>query len=270
MLCPHRAGAGGCIVEISRTFARSPLGSWNTSQGRPGIYVEGMKAVSCAKLAISPLRIGADQLEIIRQRAQATADASAKASRSAGEVTRWLSIAASRDPAGQPSALVTAAGSELGALSKTLDKANEVLTRAASLEQRVGGAGALLETHIDEIRRLVDSALTGTLSDLSALPKVIGSLSDYSNIFAPGLNLSTTMANKVDASKAIKGGDVDVTAESGAIDGDAAPLAKALDPVARLAFSLGKLRANASILARSVSQLRRKGHGDQASEIAAG
>lgn len=229
------------------------LGTWNSNQGRLGIYLEGMKALSCAKSAIAPLRIDSAQIARIGVRSGAVSEAVKQAANAAGEVTRWLSVVGAKSQ-GNTSRLESSAESDLAEMANVFNQANDNLGRAAGLKHKVQGAGALLEGKVDEIRRAIDGAINGTLADLANLPKVIGGISDYANIFAPGLNLGSALTNRVAAAKGAiaKSGDT-VTAQAGS-PGDGSRVVT-VDPVVQLATALGQLRATRLILAASISEL---------------
>ena len=228
----HRDAIKAAALLGGTTYA---LGTWNTNQGRLGIYLEGMKATTCAKAAVAPLHLDREQLDALHREIRTTIDAASSVADAVGDVTHWLAIASSAEGATQ-SPLTRAAEVELVAVPGTLTKAGDLLSQAASLDRRVGSAGALLEAKIDEIVRLVDAALNGTLAELSALPKVIAGISDYANIFAPGLDLGSALTTKIAAGKgaaaAIKKGNLESESVGGAPDASA-----------ELARALGILRA---------------------------
>jgi len=164
------------------------LGTWNTNQGRSGIYMEGMKAVSCARNAAAPLRLSSDQRSSLRQFRAATAEAAAHLGDAMGEVTARLTQATLGTP------VQTAAQNHLALATTESAQAEVLLSRAAGMESRLEGAGGMLEGKIDEIRSAVDQALNGTAASLSNLPKAITSVSDYANVFVPNLNLGAGLA----------------------------------------------------------------------------
>ncbi len=213
------------------------LGTWNSNQGRLGIYLEGMKATACAKAAVAPLRLDDGQLRTLRDEIAAATAAANDVADAAGDVSSALSIAGAAETA--PSELTRSAESELAAVPATLSKAGDLLTQAASLERRVGNAGSMLESRVDDIVRLVTGALNGTLADLAQLPKVIAGLSDYANVFAPGLDLGVALSNKVKAPQGAAQLPRSPTTESTSVSRLSVPDTSA----GQLAAALGNLRA---------------------------
>jgi len=224
------------------------LGTWNSNQNRLGIYIEGMKALSCSKIAIVPLRISDDKLERIMERSNELYTAVDQASNAVGDVTMYLAIATANPNGKTP--LIQSAESELAEIGGVFDRANDLLAKSTGLESKVQNAGALLEGKIDEVRREVDKAVNGTLADLSNLPKVIGSISDYANIFAPGLKLGSTLSNAISAMKPISS-DIVPNAEAG----EESERITADNVDFLLARSLGKLRAERQKLLARLAEL---------------
>jgi hypothetical protein len=72
------------------------LGTWNSNKNRLGIYIEGMKALSCGKIAIAPLRISEEKLSNIKERGNALYTAIEEAANATGQVTSYLAIASAR------------------------------------------------------------------------------------------------------------------------------------------------------------------------------
>lgn len=232
------------------------LGTWNTNPGRAGIYLDGMKAVGCAKLAIAPLNVGPDQMMRLDTRATQARDALVKTARAAGSTTRWLSLTG---PAAQnPSPLQNAAAAELAELDGVIATANATLMRAASFSSRVRQAGPMLEGKLDEIARLVTGALNGTQANLSELPKAVAALKDYAQVFVPGLDLGPALKNSVAAANtglasSAEAADSDPGQPTDAKSREAVPVR--LTPEEGLARALGALRASRLVLASAVAEV---------------
>lgn len=222
------------------------LGTWNSSQSRPLIYLEGMKAISCAKQAIAPLRISEERLQRVRVQAATTRASALSAAHAAGEATRWLSITGG-GPGTTPTPLQTATAAALSDTDATMRSAGALLGRAAGLDSRVDQAGQLFQGKLQDITGAVTGALNGTLSNLSELPKMVGSLSEYANVVVPGLNLGAPLKNSVAAANTALD-----SARSGTPTAESGPSPDAsvqpVDPAARLAAALGHLRAKRSAL----------------------
>ena len=217
------------------------LGSWNSNQGRLGIYLEGMKALSCAKMAVAPLRLSKDSVKAMEKAREHSIQAIDGVASAAGLTAQALASSSNAD-------LSQAARAELAELKPQLDQANALLGLAAGMAQRVDGAGAMLETKVDQIRALIDGALNNTLAQLSALPQLIGSISSYANVFAPGLKLDAMFASRISAINA-------APAPGTALAQSAQGTTGALAPPADLGAALGQLRAARIRLASSTAQL---------------
>jgi len=187
------------------------LGTWNTSRSRHDIYLEGMKAVSCAKAAIAPLNLQPAQIDAIRRRADSTRDAMDRASQAAGQLAAWRLGA--RDDV-----LRQIASEELADTQKAFRQATEVVARAASLEGDVNQAGNFLELQLNKVEDSVTGAINGTLADLRNLPAVIGDIAGYASMFQPGLQIEA--ARNGGLARAQRGSGT--TAESGTLQRDAA------------------------------------------------
>ena len=229
------------------------LGTWNTNKDRLGIYVEGMKAMSCAKTAITPLRIGEEVAKDISTKADELKKAIEETANATGELTTWrasVTLLVTDTPD-----LLNAAEAELAEIAGVFNEANGLLSRAASTRSKVNNAGEMLETKIDEMRALIDEALNGTRADLGNLRDVIGSIGDYANIFIPGVDLGSTLQNAVGAAETGKT-KIKITTHNGLLglekDGEfTASLAQA-----GLADALGRLREKRQVLLANMSAVK--------------
>jgi len=231
------------------------LGTWNSSKDRLGIYIEGMKAVSCAQSAVEPLRIGAGGIANIQNDEARVREDIEHAAKAAGKVMTWLAIVGDQNRQ-NPSSLERKAESELASMGVLFKKGNDAISHAARLEQGVQEAGGLLENTLKDIRTSVDAALNGTLADLSNLPKFISNLSASASMFAPGLDLDSVFKGAVAATNVAskKGGLLMGSPESGSpLD---AVREAPIDPVLKLAGALGDLSSRHTLLAASISRLK--------------
>lgn len=255
------AAIGKAHSDVFITMALSgglayQLGTWNSSQGRLPIYVEGIKAVGCAKSVLAPLFIDEAGLAAIAARAEQVHLSLTPAAQAAGETTRWLAVA----DASVAGALATSAATELADLDTLITRANELLNRAAGMPRKVNGAAAQLDAKVDEIRRLVDSAINGTLADLANLPKVIGSLGEYANVFAPGLDFGGALKNRVGSINTKH----DVSKRS---DQEAQTAERDANTNTQLAQALGTLRAQRITLAARLAELEGTLGGNNAEQV---
>jgi hypothetical protein len=171
------------------------IGSLNTNQGRNQIYLAGAKAISCAKDAIKPLRIRENSIKNITTSTATLRDAAIAASAAAGALVTQVG----RVPADN---IDTATGVQKAQISldrytTDIAQANAAIGRAATLVQKIETAGTTLEIQVDNIRSTVSDALNGTVGDLSNLPRIIASTSDYVNVFAPGINLGNSLTQMI-------------------------------------------------------------------------
>ncbi|HEY4081012.1 MAG TPA: hypothetical protein VGM81_09965 [Burkholderiaceae bacterium] len=153
------------------------LGTWNTNAGRTGIYLEGMKTLVCAKAAVQPLRMSKDARSRIREAQRALVLAIKNASGA-------VALAGAARTNGGEDEVAKALQTELQSLQDDLDAALQLLARSASIDQRMDGAGAMLQQKIDDIRTVIDTALQATTpADLSGLRASIQGISTYATQF---------------------------------------------------------------------------------------
>ncbi len=145
-------------------------GSWLSSKDRQLIYIEGMKAMSCAIGAVQPLNIPRNEIKTDLDKLNA---AIIKVERDIGSVKDVEEYKAS--PMAKQN--VTTAEALLTQSRTTRDEGTKLLVAHSQ-------AGITLVNAVDRIGAEVDKAIAGTLQSLDALPGIIGSLSDLSTQFA--------------------------------------------------------------------------------------
>ncbi len=124
---------------------------------------------------------------------------------------------------------------------------------------------------VDEIRYTINRAIKDGMADVSNLPKLISGISDYANVFVPGINVGGARATAVQAENVTPSGagTIPVT-KSASSRTPAQPLEQTgknsvtVDPAVELAQALGQLRAARNILAARTAMLS----GASAPEIA--
>lgn len=211
------------------------LGSWDSSRPRFEVYVEGMKAVVCAKRAIEPLHLNyarAEELRVLREELSDSIDSTADA------VAPLVSSTSGVPAAGQASPIE----SEIRMIEDLLERAQSAQVAGDKLARSADSAGSSLEDAIDQIQNDVYKAINGTRSDLASLPAIIGGLSQAGDIFVPGLDLGAMLGAAVSA------GEVSGSGQSTA--GTAGSALK-VSPSA-----LGNLRAAGIRLASRTSRLQ--------------
>lgn len=224
------------------------LGTWNSNKDRLHIYMEGRRAMTCAKDAIVPVALSPGQIQLVRLSAQDTFKAHDAASDAAATTTAMLAIASTRLP-GKP-ALLESAESELAEIDGIFERAHRAIQRSAALERKANDAPAYLVGQIDRIRTDIDDALRGTLSDLSALREHIGAISAFANQFSPLGAAGNTFRNDLEGAGAARneGTGIVTNAESGLLsemlrkDGFAPKAVGDVDIQFYLADALGDLR----------------------------
>lgn len=230
------------------------LGTWNTNDGRLGIYLEGMKAMACVKSAVAPLRMSDESRLRIDAAEKGVLNAMNAGSTALSETTKWLHIAgASQSP---NSETAQTARAEIAEASAQFTQASELLKLSSGLQQKIDGGGAALEPRIQEIIRLIDDALRGTQANLNALPQHIAGILKYTNVFAPGLKLDTLFNDRIAALNPAPPAPGSGTNEGGrnrSTTPRAAPLP--LEPRDQLAAALGELRKARVLLAARVAVL---------------
>lgn len=231
------------------------LGTWNSNADRLGIYLEGMKAMACAKSAVAPLRLSDAARAVIKDAEKETLKALGPATDALADTTQWLNIAgASQTP---NSETAQAARTEITEAGAQFTQVAELLKLSAGLVQKADGAGAMLEPRIDEVRRQIDLAMKGTLASLNALPQQIASITQYANLFAQGVKLDTVFQDRVakisaQLSPRSTAQNANLADKNGA-RAAAAPLP--LEPRDQLAAALGKLRAKRALLNAQAARL---------------
>lgn len=148
------------------------LGTWNQNAGRVGIYLDGMKALVCAKAAVQPLRLSDEARLRIRQAQQRLVKANTVAANA-------MALAGPARVNESSAAAAQTLLAELQGLQTDLEEAWKQHARAASMDQRIDGAGAMLQQKIDQIRTSIDAALQATQADPASLRTAIQGLSAY-------------------------------------------------------------------------------------------
>ncbi|HEY0953201.1 MAG TPA: hypothetical protein VGE36_00485 [Roseateles sp.] len=152
------------------------LGSWNSNPKRLSIYIDGMKALVCAKAAVQPLRMSTEARALVRT--------------SRGQLNAAVKVAAEAMKLAGPARVAPGEGSglqplqtELLGLQSDLEEARKQQQRAASVEQRADGAGAMLQQKVDDIRTILDEALLATQADPANLRVAIQGIAAYATQF---------------------------------------------------------------------------------------
>lgn len=156
------------------------LGTWNASDPREQIYLEGAKAMICAKDAMLPLSAGAAQVTAFRRHLNALGQQIGRVNANLGALEALLPASGADDN------LLEAARSEAAAARASLQTARQTLGAGDLLQTQRAQAGEKLISAVQSIRNLVDNALKKTVPNLSALPDVIRGLAKQASIFVPG------------------------------------------------------------------------------------
>ena len=240
------------------------LGTWDTSKPRSYIYVEGMQALSCAKSAIRPLTFSEgreSELENLKNLRKQLQSSIVQVASAVSKVSGYLAVVQT-DPKDQNTELVRTAEQELVDVQPLLSRATEAYVKSQSLTAAVGGAGESLEVTVDRIRAEVTGAIEGTRADLASLPKLISNLSNYADVFAPGVDLAAILSGRLTPSDQEDDSIDRVDEATGKTqssrerrDGEPKETDKMTDPRFLLAKAIGELRGAVVLLGTYSAQL---------------
>lgn len=211
------------------------LGSWDSSRPRVEVYVEGMKAVVCAKRAVEPLHLSGARVEELRVLRNELAD-------SIDETSEAVAVLIANITGGLATGQVSPINSEIRLIEELLERAKSAQVAGDKLARAADSAGSSLEDAIDQIQNDVYEAINGTRSDLASLPAIIGGLSQAGDIFVPGLDLGAILGGAISAGEVVGAQQGTAGAPSAAVQ---------ISPAA-----LGKLRAAGIRLASRTSRLQ--------------
>lgn len=153
------------------------LGTWNTNRARVDIYMEGMKAVSCARTAIAPLNLPPEYLvDVVNVRTLLE-----------GAVQRGAAAAGELEQIPLSGEAQQKANKTLAEFARAELQAREAAGRAASLQRKVNGAGSYLSGQLDTIHNAVTEAINGTRADLRNLPVAITAIAAHANSLEAGM-----------------------------------------------------------------------------------
>lgn len=232
------------------------LGSWNSNDDRLLIYVEGMKAMSCLKGAVAPLRVlepSRKAIGVAEGEVKNELDAAAQA---LAELTRWLHVAgASQSPNSETAQAARTEVTEFGVQAREV---TALLEKSSILAQRIDSAGPVLESRIQTIIGTIDDAQRTKSSRLSSLTQHIGGIMQFANVLAPNLNFAGAFNDHIAAiNKRLPSAPGSTTEGLGR--GGRPPLSteapRPVEPREALAGALGNLRAARIRLAASASRL---------------
>lgn len=156
------------------------LGTWNASDPREQVYLEGAKAMICAKDAMIPLSAGAAQVSAFQANLNALGQQLRRVNADLGTLEALLPAS------GVDENLFAVAQAEATAARATLKTARLALNAGDQLQAQRAQAGEKLVSAVQSIRNLVDNALKKTVPNLSALPEVIRGLAKQASLFVPG------------------------------------------------------------------------------------
>lgn len=156
------------------------LGTWNASDPREQVYLEGAKAMICAKDAMIPLSAGATQVSAFQAHLNALGQQLRRVNANLGTLEALLPAS------GVDKDLFEVAQAEARGARATLKTARLALNAGDQLQAQRAQAGEKLVSAVQSIRNLVDNALKKTVPNLSALPEVIRGLAKQASLFVPG------------------------------------------------------------------------------------
>jgi hypothetical protein len=151
-------------------------GTWLNSKPRQLIYIEGIKAVTCAVDAVLPLSLDPRPLH---GAINGVNTAMGDVQQQIGVVRRL--IQASRNP--RAAEAKRNAEADVVEAEAALRDAATTLAAGVRLDQEIGRAGQALISAVDRIGAEVDRAVLGTVADLQTLPGVIAGLAGLAGQF---------------------------------------------------------------------------------------
>lgn len=161
------------------------LGTWNRSQDRLGIYVEGMKAMDCIATVAAPLNRDVDYMQKLDDAAATLRKAHADTALAMGNLVAALSAAE-----GVPPDLAVAGRSEIVNADAALTDSLKTLESAVETTSKITGVAAQVDARVALITTTIDDALRGTIASLESLKGHIQALSGFVQIFAPGTDIN--------------------------------------------------------------------------------
>lgn len=233
------------------------LGNWNY-RDRNSIYLEGMKGITCAKAAITPLTSAVDQKSNLETRSK-DLETQIKTVSTAVEAVTTNIAAVGILRGNKQIPLLDKAQADLDEIDAVLAQANDLLSQTANIQAKADTAGTLLSGKVQEIGNQVYGTIDGTLAKQMDIPKLINDLVNAASLFAPGVSFSVGTPGKINTVQAAAGETLIDTAQSGAAPGMAAPAGEMITLASaqhRLATSLGKLHASRIGLLGSISRLK--------------
>ncbi len=168
------------------------LGTMNLDKRRLLVLSAGIRALDCANSAVLPLDVGKlrrDQLVTATQGLR-SAMVSVRTDRAA--VQSVLDAVAKSDKPDE-----VAAQAALISTDTALTEADKSLRAAEKLTNDIDDAGKRLQQTVLEITQKVDTAMTDTLVDISAIPQLVAGLGGFASAFAPGAGVDKLFAAKL-------------------------------------------------------------------------
>jgi hypothetical protein len=170
----HKDAITGTALLGATTYQ---MGIWNTNAGRNALYSEGINALACAQIVMTPVLVDEAALTRVRNKMVAVQLAWEATARASGEIYDF-SISTSLTAEVRAALQV-----ERVAADKQINRADRAVGRAERYLALSDRAPGDLKTHVDVVRESVDNAMTGTLADIRELQDINKRLADYSIFF---------------------------------------------------------------------------------------
>jgi hypothetical protein len=174
------------------------LGTWNWSQDRLTIYLEGMRAMDCIRSSVAPINRGSDYFVNLKN---VNADLWKAHIDTAVAVGKLSAILAAIGESNLPMQLAEAAKTEISNSETGLARSLQLLQKNSALQTKIMEVPAKIDSVVHAVRTSVDQALNGTLSDLSTLRSHMQGLNSFVQIYAPGLDLDASLQEALEGAR---------------------------------------------------------------------
>ena len=167
------------------------LGNWNYNKQRQLIYMAGIEGVSCAVRAVTPLYISQANLNALKLALQEVINLTGPVARAVAALTSTGAGLPQADPARKEMEAAIADANARLEIARAVAKSGSQFVTVAGL------AGVELINAVNRIDDAVGKALLDTIPDLTAVPKIVGSLAGLAGSFAPNAAAAKTIADRL-------------------------------------------------------------------------
>ena len=210
------------------------LSSRSSSNPREIVYLAGMEATACAVEAMLPLSFSSKATTMLYKNVDTL---STSIETVGGDIRTVRSLIATvGDNAGdRQTADLQQARAEVTRAEKLIETADAAYVAGSGLLRSIDRAGMTLVAAVDAITVEVDKAVQQTQPRIESLADIIGQLSSATDIFAPGLGISSDLSSLV--GKRVEPESEDIEKYN------------SMEPIARLHMAVNALATSALLLA---------------------